>query len=298
MRSTFLGICVLRFVAKKSDGKCIAIKTISMIESCYPNLTKTEKLLADYILQDTVNTISSMTMQELAGKLGLGEATIVRFCRKIGFKGFLEFKFTLALDYAQSEEAYVADNYLDAIENNMVSVIHESRTMLDLTALNRAIDILSATDRLFFYGAGSSGLVAGMAEERFMRIGKLSKSVRESHMQFVQSSICKKGDVVVAISVSGSTIDLYGAVEIAKKNGATIITITNHIHSPMAQLSECVLLTCGQENPIDGGTLVSMASQMYVVDALCTGFAIKNHKASLVAKERVARSMNTMLQRL
>ena len=69
-----------------------------VIKENFSSFTKAEKKIADYILQDKENHIIAMTLAELSATLNLGEATIVRFCRKINCKGFQDMKFAIALE--------------------------------------------------------------------------------------------------------------------------------------------------------------------------------------------------------
>lgn len=270
----------------------VIIKTIYLIQNYYPNLTKAEKRIADFIIGSESDSLTTMTLVELAGRLELGEATIVRFCRKIGFKGFPDLKFALALDHSQIQPGPVEGSYLDAIEHNMASVIHQTRQLLDQSALERAIDLIIQSKHTFFYGAGSSGLVAAMAEERFLRFGQMTKSIRDSHAQYAHSAVCGREDVVVVFSLSGSTLDVYQAVGSARENGAVVVAITNHITSPIAKLADCVLLTCGREDLIEGSSLASMISQMYVLDALCATLIKRNRERSHRSMAKVAKSIN------
>ena len=271
------------------------MKTKSVIADYYPNLTKTEKKIADFIMKDFDNQFSTMTLSELSNHLSLGEASIVRFCQKIQFKGFQDLKFALALDDAQEQNAFDQDNYMDCVASNMMNAIHETRGMVNAEELSRAITLIHDSDYTYFFGVGSSAFVAEMAEERFLRIGKRTKCIKESHIQCAQASICNEHDVIVAISLSGATSDLLMALRIARTNGCRMIAITNHELSPIAQLSDMVLITCGKENPVTGGTLTAMTTQMYIVDLLCTGYSIRYPYESKTSEQKVSSAINEKL---
>ena len=68
------------------------MQTLGIIESYYPSFTKSEKRIADFIIESNSKVID-LTLSELAVMLNVGEATIVRFCRKMKLKGFQELKF-------------------------------------------------------------------------------------------------------------------------------------------------------------------------------------------------------------
>ena len=263
-----------------------------MIKEDYSEFTKMEKKIADFILGDDDNHIIAMTLAELSAKLELGEATIVRFCRKIKCKGFQDMKFAIALENTTVSTEVEVHNYLDLVENNMLNIIHETKKKADISQLEKAVNMISDTAYLYFFGLGSSGFIAQMAEERLLRVGYRSKAIVENHMQYAQSALCDEHDVIVAISLSGTTPELYDALCNAKENGCQLLAITDHMNSPIAKISDCVLLTNGIENPISGGTFTAMTSQIYVMDLLVTGYTRRHAEKVNYYKERVARSIN------
>ena len=167
------------------------MKTRVQIEECYTSLTKTEKRIAEFILQDKDDSILTMTLSELSNTLKLGEATIIRFCRRIQFSGFQDLKLALALDRAQKQEKQVT-------ENNSISSFVMQETVVALQNTNKSVKeeelckaaaILADGGMIYFYGIGSSGIAALMAEDRFLRVGKACKAVNDPHLQKVQSAI-------------------------------------------------------------------------------------------------------------
>ena len=100
------------------------MKTKNLIEENYITLTKTEKKIANFLLADQNYLIINMTLQELSKELGLGEASIIRFCRKMGFRGFQDLKVSLAIENAKDEETGVQEE-VDSVQTmeTMVQVI-------------------------------------------------------------------------------------------------------------------------------------------------------------------------------
>src|SRR5699024_5777846 len=92
----------------------------------------------------------------------------------------------------------------------------------------------------------------------------------DPHMQNMSASLLKQGDVVLAISFTGSTRDTAEAVKVAKESGATVICITNHEKSPIATLSDIVLLSSVRETPLQSGALSSKIAHIHIVDLLYT----------------------------
>lgn len=262
------------------------MKYIAMIESCYPSLSKSERKVAEYILSERGNIIYE-TLLEISKKINVGEATILRFVRKVGFNGFQDLKLQIAKDDEPVNEGY-HENYIDSITANMTNTIINTKNVLDEDQLSLGISLIENCKRLFFYGVGASGLAANEAQNRFVRMGKTGLAITDSHFQMMYSSLCSEGDVIIALSLSGYTKDIIDSLNIAKKQKVKIIAITNYALSPIAQLADCLLLTAGKENLLDGGSLISKISQLYIIDLLCTGYALLNREYVLKLKEKTA----------
>lgn len=257
-----------------------------MIESCYPSLSKSERKVADYILSEKGNIIYE-TLLDISKKINVGEATILRCVRKIGFNGFQDLKLQIAKDDKPEDEAN-HENFIDSISANMTNTILNTKNVLDRNQLSLAIELIQNSSKLLFYGVGASGLAANEAQSRFIRMGKTGVSITDNHFQLMYSSACEETDVIVALSLSGHTKDIIESLTVAKKQNAKIIAITNYSLSPVAQLADCVLITAGKENLLDGGSLTSKISQLYIIDLLSTGYALLNKDKVLNLKEKTA----------
>ncbi len=267
--------------------------TKSRIENNYLALTKTEKKIANYILQDNDYSIVNMTLLEMSKQLRLGEASIIRFCRKLGFRGFQDLKLSMAIEDAQEKEAGESGEIdRNRVMEKMIEAIHGTNDCLDWQRLQEALKLMDTPQPLYFYGMGSSGLSAEVAENRFLRVGRRCKAVKESHLQIFQSSIMGPEDVIVALSLSGATSDLLDAVKIARDNGCRIIAITNHENSPLAGMADCVLLTDAPDSPITGGTIESVVAQLFVIDLLLDGYSEANRESVHSYRNKVSISIS------
>lgn len=267
------------------------MRIISIIKSYFPNLSKQEKKVADYVIGN-IDNISIMSLTEITKKIGVSEATIVRFVRKVGYKGFIDFKLEVAKEYAiEKEEKETKENYIEKIEDNIISTIKSTKKILNKEKVEEAIELILNSKEMFIYGLGASGVAAVEMQNRFLRFGKLSHSINDGHFQVMYSSVIKKEDLLIVISLSGETSELIYSLKLAKKRGVKIIAITNYIMSPIAKEADVVLLTSARETPLDGGSLISKISQLYIIDILATGYAVRNNKISKKVKEDIAKAI-------
>ncbi|MFK4998477.1 SIS domain-containing protein [Bacillus sp. N9] len=94
-----------------------------------------------------------------------------------------------------------------------------------------------------------SGNTAADARNKFLRIGIVAEMFTDSHMQAMSATTLTDQDLAIGISVSGSTKDTVDALNIARENGAKIVSITQFTRSPITKISDIVLLTGGRKPP-------------------------------------------------
>ena len=265
------------------------MRYIDIIQSFYPSLSKGEKKIADYVMAEKDQVIYQ-TLQEISRSVGVGEATIVRFCHKIGFEGFHDFKLTVAKELPTATIEKDMD-YIEYIAVNLQGAITSTKQIMEQETVEKAVDLICSSGRVFLYGIGTSAHATFDMQSRLLRYGKTVSVVADSHFQAMTSSVLGEEDLVIAFSLSGYTEDIVDALSIAKSNGTKVITITNHRLSPAAELADVVILSAGKESPIDGGSLGGRVSQMYIVDILCTGYAMRDQETAFAMREKSANSV-------
>lgn len=268
------------------------------INSIYPSLTKSEKKVADKVLNNPEDAVF-YTITDLAEKSGVAEASVIRFCRKLGFRGYQEFKLSMAQNLSSKAEQMHGEieesDSLETIASKLTAqnrkVIEDTAALLDVGSLQKAIDAMLEAKKIYFFGVGSSGITARDIKYRFMRLGFNVEADSDSHIIAMNAALSKEGAVVFAISTSGSTKDIVDAVRIAKDNGAFIICLTNHARSPVTQHADVVLLGTSRETPLQGGAFSSKLAQIHLLDVLSTSLALKYREKAYSAIEKTAKAV-------
>lgn len=258
------------------------------MEQFKPNYTKAEIKLYEYI-QAHMETVMYNSLTELSEICSVGEATILRFCRKIGYKGYQDFKLASAQELSLIQSKQVnEDTFMNRIRINMQKVIEDTYEAMKKESIEEAIKWMGETDDIIIYGVGHSGASALDFQSRLMRVGKNVQVVTDPHFQVMRSCSANEKSLIIAISLTGSTKDIVDAVSIAKERKAKIIAITSYVRSPLTKYADTVLLTSGKESPLDGGSMVGKVSQLYVIDTLCTGLIMKNMDYAQMIKKEAA----------
>lgn len=253
------------------------VKASIRLEQVKQNFTKSEMKIYDYISKNPEQVLYH-SLTELAEACNVGEATVLRLFRKIGYKGFQSFKFSLAKEVDDLRSVATNNSYVSKVKNSMMTALENSYAVIDETELEKAVDMMDSAGSIVVFGVGSSSIAGLDMQNRLLRMGKNIEVVADPHSQVMRTASMDADTVVIAISITGSTRDTVDSVKAAKDKGAKTISITNYTKSPLTKFSDCVLLLSAKESPLDSGSLISKVAQLFVIDLLCTGLAIRNHE--------------------
>lgn len=251
-----------------------------------PVMTRVERLVAEYV-EPRLADIPEMSIKQLAQKSNTSEASVLRFCKTLGYKGYRDFTLSLsaalgAMDpgmqdiggrYTDVQPGDDVSVIIDNVSNNNRCSIEDTLLVLDREAVGEAIGLLRKARRIDLYGLGASGLVCQDAAQKFMRINKWCQAFVDGHTIQTSAALLCKEDVVVLISNSGSTMEILDAVELIRSRGARIIAITRYSKSELADAADVVLRISTPEIGFRSGAMGSRIAMLNVVDILFTGVA-------------------------
>lgn len=273
--------------------------TILHLKSAYSELRPSEQRLADVILNDPPRIVH-LSITELASEANVSDATIVKFCKRLGYKGFPEFKILLAQDvamkpssiYGQVEQDDPVKTVTEKIFQANITALQDTVQVLNSDAMQKAVEVLAQAAEIHFYGMGASGLVALDAEQKFSRIGLRALSFVDGHAQVTRASLLKPGDVAVGLSYSGETEEIIEALQTARLAGAFTLAITNYPASSVVDVADLVLLTASEEDILRCGAISSRIAQLSTIDALFVSVALVDFEQSRESIERTKKALS------
>ncbi|GEK59055.1 MurR/RpiR family transcriptional regulator [Marinococcus halophilus] len=267
------------------------------IQSLYNSFSDKEKQIADYMLQNP-ETIVHSTINQVADQLSLADATVFRFCKRLGFKGYQAMKIALASDIIEPiEDIHETIQESDTEVEVMAKVFQSNKNaltytqeVLDETTVRQAVEYLLEASELHFYGSGGSGVTAQDGQHKFMRTGLPSHAYTDAHWQVMAASQLKPNDVAIVISHSGANEDVLEAMDVAKEQGARIIAITSYAKTPISQKADLTLQTISRETEYRSEALASRLAELSLLDGLYVNYCIKkkDQAQEAVAKIRKA----------
>lgn len=240
-----------------------------IIESNHKSLTKSEKIVADYVLNN-IDEAYIKTLHELSEICHVGEATIMRFIKKIGYANLAEFKVGIAATLIHRENKQEDDDPLKEFMNDVHELTSQTLHALNRDDLNKAVNYIEDAKHLIIIGNGTSGYVAEAIAYRFMRAGRDCECVTDVHYAEIRSALVKEGDVIVAISYSGDNIDIISAAQRAKECGAKLITLTSYRTTRLQAMADVALFNSpdSMEHRLYGAGMRGIINQEFLAELL------------------------------
>lgn len=268
------------------------------IQLSYNQFTRTEKKIADYVIKNS-DQVLLMSISDLADACQVADASVHRFCRKAGAKGYQEFKMKLSISLASNEKPdsmadtkYPGLEYaLDELLQNNINALKETRRLADCHEIERTVRMMEDARRIYFFGIGDSLLAAQAARNKFLRITNKVDCIQDPHMQAMVASMATKEDLIIFLSYSGSTKDNIYVAQIAQESGVRMVAISRFLKSPLTNYTDVLLLCGSDEGPLEGGSMGVKMCQMFIIDILFYEYYRRNHEISKGNNHKTSRAV-------
>ena len=243
------------------------------LKSVYNDLTKSEKKIANFIMKNFEKT-KTMTSYDISKKVNVGQATVIRFSKKLGYSSFnelinsinkldqediLEKNISLGDDIATTNTK-IANQYIDVIkltlELNPVYVFEE------------VIEAIIAAERIVVLGIGNSAIVSTDFVNKLARVGMNAFTNLDTHLQFSMISNLGKNDLLILISDSGETREIIEAAKLTKQNKTRIISITKFTKNKLHAYSDFILKTASFDINLRLDATTSRITQFTIIDMI------------------------------
>lgn len=255
--------------------------------------TKSDRVLIEYI-KENIEDVVYKPISQISKESGIGEATITRFSKKMGYSGLQDFKVTLAREISGLKNRKIINRSIEnddgvmesarKLFNSNIRILENTFNIIDGNDIEKATDMIINAKKVFFIGIGYSGMTAEDSNYKFSRIGFNCMSLDSSHNMIMMASLMDEDDVVVAISHSGETDETVKAVSIAKANGARVISVTEDKSSRLRDVSDVSLRYFSGESVLETGSISSKLAQFFVIDLVYTQ-VVKERYAEVVERK-------------
>nr|WP_320147414.1 MurR/RpiR family transcriptional regulator [uncultured Anaeromusa sp.] len=245
--------------------------------------TSAQERIVRYLKENDKEALT-LPINELAKRCQVGDATVIRFYRLLGYENYAMFRIALAQELSETdvrpiyEEVETKDGVSDVIRKVIDSTnqgISDLEKQISEVKLEEFANILLQASAIHVLGLGASGVVAQDAMHKLMRLGCKIIAYSDSHLMTIAASIAKPDEVFFAISHSGETTDIVRAIELAKQRGCKTCALTSSIGSSITQLVDVYLLSCTRETKMRSDAMISRIVQLVVIDMLYVLLALQ-----------------------
>lgn len=247
---------------------------IAKMISMQPNFTMSENEIAQYVMNNP-ESIISCTISAVAKETGTSEASINRFCKKLGFKGFNSLKIALAQDsfynkMNQSAHSNQGGNILSSVSQDYQRILLNTTAMLDEGTVKQVAQMIKQAEMIYVFALSETAIIAAEFVNKLNLVGIRAKSVTEITEISITVSHIRKHDFAIFVVSSIFVRDLVPSITMCRSRGAKTLAITSY-ESP--QLNELVDYKLVTSDTITAQNSVSISNNLiflYVVDMIYT----------------------------
>lgn len=240
-----------------------------------------EKAIAQYLLENQ-HQIKKASVRFIAEQTYTSPSSIMRFCQKLGFNGYTDFKeaYLEEIHYLSSHFQNIDANFpfmpndknmiiANKIETLYVETIKDSLSLLHHDHLQKAANILERAQNIFICSSGISKNIADIFRDNMMRIGKNVISFHGTSNAYYEASYCQNSSCFIIISYSGETQNIIKIASKLKKRKIPTICLTSFGQNTISSLCECHLYISTRQKLISNlGNFAINISILYILDVL------------------------------
>jgi DNA-binding MurR/RpiR family transcriptional regulator len=243
------------------------------------SMTQADRQIARFIL-DHPEQMLTMSSAALAEATGRSQSSVVKFSQKLGYEGYQQLK--LDVNKAKAQEFHApagvihgtidaSDSYMTILQkligSKLLSMRETSAVNTEAT-IDSALDALMSARRIQLAGVGASSLVARDFSYKLLKLGRTVLVDSDSHIQISNASALNDQDLIIALSHSGRSMETLRIAELAKKRGATLLSVTGLQPNPLLEIADISLFSVADEERVRSSAITSRDAQLMLMDML------------------------------
>lgn len=253
------------------------VRTARLVQASLPTMPGAMRKIGEVVLEDPTAPMR-LSITELAQRAGTSPATVTRFCRYLGYDGYIQFRVAAAADVGRAPQrieigrAFGADDnpgeVLRTLLSGQVRSLEATAQVLDPAQCVTIARALVQCRQLDLYGTGGSGIVAKEVQHRYFRIGINAHVWSDVHLGLASAAMRGPADVAIGISHSGTTTETIDMVKRARAHGAMTVAVTGDARSPLATVAQYSLAAAVPDRFLHPSDIIAHHAQLFVLDFL------------------------------
>lgn len=252
-------------------------------------LTKQEQRVANYVVENPTEAVQ-LNAKEIGEKTATSSATVIRFVKKMKYKGFNEFKVNVSRHIPDDEISVYKridkDESIESLNNKLLSRAQYSMEMtskiLDEQSIEKIVDAIEQSKCMIVYGIGASYLVAQDFYQKFLRLGINVQCTLDTHLISGTLGTYKKDALFVGVSSGGNNSEIQKLLALSKNYDVKSVILTSSEDSKLAEASDFVILhDASTEESLRYAATSSLMSQLFAVDVIFYAYLVKHYESNM-----------------
>jgi DNA-binding MurR/RpiR family transcriptional regulator len=246
-----------------------------LISERFPQFTKSERVIANYLNQNQ-DEAAFLSAGEIAGRLVLSEATMVRFARSLGFDSYPSMRMALQENFrhrlthssrlrSRLDNLRSEGDIFEQLVATEIDYLTEALQTLDRNALNAAVELLRTHQRVFVFGLGPSLSLVDLLEIRLTRAARQVIPLNTSGREMLEPMLLmNSSDLLIAIGFFSFSPNLQLVLEHANQRKTPVILLTDTLGPLVGEMADVIL--SARRGPVSA--FHSLTVPMTIVNAL------------------------------
>ena len=260
------------------------------LRAILPSLPVHHARIAHFTLLNPADFIE-LDAREIGYQCGTSEATVVRFCQRLGYRGLSEMKNVLARELAANLVSSRAigksdreNPVLERVFSSCAEALRDTLSGVDGSRINSVATAIARSERLYLFGAGGSAHIAQVAALNFLVLGFQTIAFIDPIQQHAAAKLATSRDVAIAVTYSGNQGDLAETLQTARKRKAFCVAITSFQQSLISKSAQEILLMFIPSETLRGQAGAHRVAQVALLDTLAVRAAEIKAKVTSVKK--------------
>ena len=265
-----------------------------LVSERYKSLTKCEKMIANF-LRKNLEESAFLSAGEIARRLDLSEATLVRFARTLGFSSYPAMRAVLQENFRQRvthsarlrgrlDEMRQNGGIFERVTATEIDYLTQALDSISREQFNKAVELIKKHEKVYVFGVGPSVSLVELMEIRLRRFGKEVVPLKAYGREVVDSMlVMKPGDLVFVICFFDQNPTLQLVLDYSRKVGATIIMLTDTLDIILGDQADVIL--SARRGPV--GEFHSLVVPMTVINALLLSVASMDQERIMPLLDRL-----------
>ncbi len=256
-------------------------KLLVRLQFLLPSLPRAEKVVAEY-MSSHISQMSDMTLAMLADETSISEATILRLCRRLGYRSYIQlrqaFAFAANEDEPDSPELVNPSDTMPMVYSKLVQSVNrflEATRVFVSKDYDRVLDAILAAPNVYFFAAGDALVSCSFASAKFSRLGIRTVVCSDVVYQYETAMRLGENDVAFAITSSGRSANVVNAMKLAKNQNAFTCCITQNSKSPLIKYCDVHMFISNIDMTIGRDSVTKRITEMVILESLYLGIINK-----------------------